>query len=206
VIVATIVATVAVASAVIIDGPARATPPAPPGAKASRNALANLVVAPRGSLAGYSRARFGGGWASAGEGCDTRDRVLLRDGAGVQTGAGCRLTGSWTSPYDGVVITVARDVDIDHVVPLGHAWMTGARGWSATKRKQFANDLADPQLVAVTEHSNRSKGDSPPDEWKPPRHAIWCVYARWWIDIKTVWQLTVTGPERTALRAMLRGC
>ncbi len=189
-----------------MPGTADARPPAPPGEKASRSALSKLKIAPRKSLAGYSRGRFGSGWSSAGEGCDTRDRVLQRDGRNVQTTSACRITGTWTSLYDGIVITAARELDIDHVVPLAHAWRTGAKTWTTTRRRAFANDLTDSQLIAVSAHSNRSKGDSPPDEWKPPRRAIWCLYARWWIDVKTVWQLTTTRPERTSLRSMLRRC
>jgi hypothetical protein len=188
------------------SGPALAEPPKPPGPKASRAALAKLKIAPRGSYAGYDRDHFGDDWTPAGESCDTRDRVLQRDGRNVRTASGCRITGTWRSPYDGVIVTVSRNVDIDHVVPLGHAWRTGAKTWAPARREAFANDLREPQLVAVTYRSNRSKGDDAPDEWKPPRRAIWCLYARWWIDVKTAWQLTTTRPERTSLRAMLRRC
>ena len=51
-----------------------------------------FTIAPRGSYAGYSRARFGDGWAPAGEGCDIRDRVLQRDGRDMHTASGCRIT------------------------------------------------------------------------------------------------------------------
>jgi len=197
--------TLAVATGVI-QGTAHARPPAPPGEKASRSALASLKVAPRAGLTGYRRARFGSGWAAAGGGCDTRDRVLQRDGRNVHTASGCRITGTWTSLYDGAVLTVGRELDIDHVVPLAHAWRTGAKRWSAKRRRAFANDLRAPQLIAVSASSNRSKSDSAPDEWKPPRRAIWCLYARWWIRVKTIWRLTVTGRERTSLRSMLRRC
>ena len=196
----------AVSGGLVGDDTADARPPAPPSAEASRTALAKLTLAPRRSLAGYSRARYGSGWASAGEGCDTRDRVLQRDGRNVHTAGGCRITGTWTSLYDGVVVTVGRELDIDHVVPLAHAWRTGAKTWTMKRRRAFANDLRDPQLIAVSAHSNRSKGDQAPDEWKPPRRAIWCLYARWWIRVKTVWRLTVIGRERKSLRSMLRRC
>ena len=201
----------AIAAAIAIAQPdrrdvAHGQPPTPPGARASQTALQRLTVASRGSYAGYSRARFGDGWAPAGEGCDIRDRVLQRDGRGVHTASGCRITGTWTSPYDGRVVRVAHELDIDHVVALAHAWRTGAQLWSARRREAFANDLRAPELVAVTAHTNRAKSDSAPDEWKPPRRAAWCLYARWWIAVKTTWRLTVTGLERRALRAMLRRC
>jgi hypothetical protein len=39
-----------------------------------------------------------------------------------------------------------------------------------------------------------------------PRHAAWCLYARWWIDVKGTWRLTVTAPEHDALSDMLATC
>jgi hypothetical protein len=68
------------------------------------------------------------------------------------------------------------------------------------------NDLADPPLIAVSASSNRSKGDSGPDEWKPPRHVEWCLYARRWIDVKRVSELSVSAPEKSALADMLTTC
>jgi hypothetical protein len=61
-----------------------------------------------------------------------------------------------------------------------------ARSWPGALRERFANDLADPQLIAVSASTNRPKGARSPDAWKPPRRAAWCLYARWWIDVKTV--------------------
>jgi hypothetical protein len=115
-----------------------------------------------------------------------------------------RLDAGLSSLY-AVTVAIADD-PAPHVVPLAHAWRTGAHLWSARRREAFANDLRAPELVAVTAHTNRSKSDSAPDEWKPPRRAAWCLYARWWIDVKTTWRLTVTSVERRALRAMLRRC
>lgn len=49
--------------------------------------------------------------------------VLVRDGSGVNTDSACQPTsGSWYSPYDGVTVTASSSVDIDHMVPLAHAW------------------------------------------------------------------------------------
>ena len=133
--------------------------------------------------------------------------MLKRDGKQVTKGMGCRITsGRWRSVYDAKIIRSASKLDIDHIVPLAEAWRSGASSWPKQRRVRFANDLTDPQLIAVSASSNRSKGDSPPDEWKPPRKKIWCLYARWWIDVKTTWKLTVTTGERTALGSMLDTC
>lgn len=129
------------------------------------------------------------------------------DGRGISPGAGCTITtGRWRSVYDGKILTTGRSADIDHIVPLAESWRSGANAWTAQRRERFANDLREPQLIAVSASSNRSKGDSPPQEWKPPRRAIWCLYSRWWIDVKTTYRLTVTPPKRRALRVMLRTC
>jgi hypothetical protein len=112
----------------------------------------------------------------------------------------------WRSVYDGVIVTVRSQVQIDHILPPANAWRSGASRWTRERRVRFANDLRDPQLIAVSAVSNRTKCDSGPEEWKPPRQRVWCLYARWWVDVKAVWRLTVTGDEKRALRSMLGTC
>lgn len=81
----------------------------------------------------------------------------------------CRaVSGTWFSPYDDRTLTAAPQVDIDHIVPLANAWRLGADTWDTATRKAFANDLGNPQLIAVPAASNRSKGDQSPDRWSPP--------------------------------------
>jgi hypothetical protein len=198
-------ATVACTGAMATD--AAALPPNPPSAAASRTELGKLTVRAARSQASYARSKFGSGWISQGHGCTTRDRVLLRDGLGTMIGAHCEITAvHWRSVYDGTTTAVRSEVQIDHIIPLANAWRSGASHWTRERRVRFANDLADPQLIAVSARSNTSKGDSGPEEWKPPRHRVWCLYARWWIDVKAIWRLTVTSGEQTALRTMLKTC
>lgn len=136
-----------------------------------------------------------------------RERVLERDGREVRFGEDSEIVaGQWRSIHDGKRLRDSRKVQVDHIVPLKNAWRSGARRWSDARRKRFANDLSDPELVAVSASSNESKVDSGPEEWKPPRRAVWCLYARWWIDVKTVWHLAVTADEKNALRNMLTTC
>ncbi|NLU70524.1 HNH endonuclease family protein [Streptomyces sp. HNM0574] len=168
--------------------------------------LDGLTVAPRGSMDGYDRDKYPH-WISQGDGCDTREAVLKRDGDGVETGSDCYPErGSWTSPYDGEKWTDPSDVDIDHVVPLAHSWISGADEWTDEERRTFANDLKGKQLLAVTDNVNQEKSDKAPDQWRPPLKSYWCRYASDWIDVKHQYELTVTESEKAALRKMLARC
>ena len=167
--------------------------------------LGALKVAKAGSMSGYSREKFPH-WRDTGSNCDIRDSVLKRDGSKVKV-SGCNVVaGSWTSVYDGDKITDPSKVDIDHVVPLANAWRSGASKWTTDQRGDFANDLEDPQLVAVSASSNRSKGDQDPSTWKPELSGSWCEYAQDWITVKSKWKLTVTTAEKSALTDMLEKC
>jgi hypothetical protein len=167
--------------------------------------LAELTVAKAGSMKGYRRDKFPT-WRKTGSNCDVRDSVLKRDGTKVKT-SGCNVVaGTWKSVYDGQVLNSPTKVDIDHLVPLANAWRSGASAWTADRREDFANDLDDPQLVAVSASSNRSKGDQDPSTWKPTATSEWCEYAEDWVAVKTAWKLTVTATEKSALEEMLETC
>ncbi len=195
-------------------GPAAVTPaaavpvqmPEPPSAEVVRTELADLTIEAPHSMNGYSRAKFPH-WSQQGNKCDTREVVLKRDGENVTQDAQCRaVSGSWHSLYDDKTLTAASQVDIDHMVPLANAWRSGADDWTTDRRKQFANDLAHSQLIAVSAASNRSKGDQSPDQWPPPSRGYWCTYARAWTDVKHIYQLSVTQPEADKLASMLDTC
>jgi len=178
---------------------------APPPA-ASTPELASLVIAPPGPMTGYSRDRFEH-WASGPNACDTREIVLQRQGNGVTKDGQCRaVSGKWTSVYDNTEITDAAKVDIDHMVPLAEAWRSGAASWTDERRKEFANDLTNPQLFAVSSAANRSKGDSDPAQWKPPARGFWCTYAQDYVTVKAAYQLTIDQAEHDALAEMLGTC
>lgn len=49
-------------------------------------------------------------------------------------------TSNHAPVQDGATWTAASDVDIDHVVPLKEAWISGAKDWTDARREQFANE------------------------------------------------------------------
>jgi hypothetical protein len=202
----TVAALTAITFAGPLASPAAATPPNIPSKSTAQSELDALTVASEGSMSGYSRDLFPH-WIIISGNCDTREVVLQRDGTDVTTGSNCAATsGTWFSPYDGATWTAASDVDIDHIVPLAEAWRSGASSWTTSKRQAFANDLDDPQLIAVTDNVNQSKGDQDPSTWKPPRTSYYCTYAEMWIGSKSQWDLTLQSSEKSELQSMLDTC
>ncbi|CAI6335024.1 unnamed protein product [Periconia digitata] len=196
----------ALAAALPTPDLARRAPPNVPSTSSAKSLLAGLTVAAQGPQDGYSRDLFPH-WITQSGSCNTRETVLKRDGTNVVTNDACASTsGSWFSPYDGATWSAASDVDIDHMVPLSNAWKSGAASWTTARRQQFANDLTNPQLLAVTDNVNQAKGDKGPEDWKPPLTSYYCTYAKMWVKVKSVWALTITSAEKTALTSMLNTC
>ncbi|KAL7938895.1 hypothetical protein V8C35DRAFT_289484 [Trichoderma chlorosporum] len=197
---------IAVTSAIAVLAAPMPTPPDIPTESTARTLLAGLTVAVSGSGDGYSRDQFHT-WDPISGNCNAREWVLERDGEDVQVNNACvAQSGTWISPYDGASFTSASSLDIDHMVPLKNAWISGASSWTAAQREALANDVTRPQLWAVSASANRSKGDRSPDQWKPPLTSFYCTYAESWIEVKSFYQLTITSAEQTALSSMLDTC
>ncbi|MER7723608.1 HNH endonuclease family protein [Streptomyces sp. NPDC096323] len=185
---------------------AQAAMPTPVSAATARTYLSELTVKAEGSSTGYSRDKFPH-WITQSGACNTREVVLKRDGTNVTQDSSCAaVSGSWYSEYDGATWTAASDLDIDHMVPLAEAWRSGASAWTTARRQSYANDLTRPQLIAVTDNVNQSKGDQDPATWLPSRTAYKCTYVRAWVHVKHYYGLSVDSAEKSALQSVLNGC
>lgn len=179
---------------------------------AGRAALDRVAVRDGPAPGGYARELFGDGWVDVdGNGCGTRDDVLVRDLAGaVVDDDGCVvLAGTLDDPYTGAVVAFARgersaDVQVDHVVALADAWRSGAQASTTPARTAFANDPAN--LLAVDGPANQDKGASDASAWLPPEVGYRCVYALRQLRVKDAYGLSVTPAERDALDDALDGC
>jgi len=142
-------------------------------------------------------------WIDADEdGEDTRQEVLIEESlvsVGIQaTPRGKRKVtgGLWVGPYTGKVITNPGELQIDHMVPLREAHVSGARNWDPQKKKDFANELDNKQaLIAVMGGANQSKGSRDPAHWMPPNRSYWCQYLEDWMSVKKKWELSVDQAE-----------
>ena len=171
-----------------------------------QTAIADLPVATE-VRTGYSRDRFQHWIDADGDGCNSRNEVLIAEADDpVTVGGGCALSGGrWFSYYDRVSWTQTSDVDIDHMVPLAEAWDSGARSWTDAVRRDFANDLGDYRtLVGVTDNVNQAKGDQDIAQWLPTYDK--CRYLGEFVAVKLRWRLTVDSAEKSAMSSLASSC
>ena len=160
---------------------------------------------------GYNRRDQFGGWITA-DGCvDTRAEVLIRSAdpsepLKYKDARECVVVkGLWHDPYAGDDYKLAKAMQIDHVVPLKHVYLTGASQWAPEKRCFYANFTHnDFHLLAVAGHENMAKADKSPEFYLPPMDSFQCEYVADWMKVKTIWQLISTSEEVAAIENVVR--
>lgn len=176
-------------------------------------AAQGLTVKGRAPKTGYDRDLFGNGWLdSNGNGCDTRNDILLRDLTDVAlSDDDCTvLSGVLADPYTGTTIdftrgkTTSSAVQIDHMIPLSLAWQQGAQQWDVAKREAFANDPLN--LLASDGPTNGSKSDSGPGSWLPPNKGFRCAYVARFTAVALKYDLSVNEGDNDMILQVLSEC
>lgn len=176
--------------------------------------LDGLPVKGHAPAAGYDRTgSFGPAWTDdvtvqgGRNGCDTRNDIRRRDMTDViiKPGSkGCKVIGGTLhDKYTGKTIAFA-EVQVDHIVALKNAWITGAQQIHQKARIDLANDPLN--LIAVDGSANQSKGDKSADAWLPPNENYRCEYVLRQIMVKSRYGLWVTEAEKSAMRGVLGTC
>lgn len=144
---------------------------------------------------------------------NTRAKVLIRDSEGpvsFKEKNRCLVErGDWSDPYAGHLITESKDIQIDHMVPLKNAYVTGAWEWDYQTRCIYANYLGNSfHLITANGRENMRKGDRAPDAYLPPNESYRCQYLENWLKIKLIWSLKLTPSEVSAIRQSIEasGC
>ena len=141
----------------------------------------------------YNRDDWGGWIDEDGDGLNTRHEVLAEESLIKPIVSNNKVvSGKWFDKYTGKYFTNPSDLDIDHLVPLKNAYISGASNWSKKKKNRYYNYLKyDNHLIAVSKSANRNKSDKSPVDWLPPNKDYQCEYVREWFKIKTAWGLTI---------------
>ena len=176
----------------------------------ARHQLHTLAVKGRAPKTGYDRAQFGGDWKIT-HGCDTRNRILLRDLKETKVNEDCTVeSGRLNDPYTGKIIPFQRGpgtsaaVQIDHIVAVSDAWQKGAQQLSFDQRVAFYNDPLN--LLAVDGQANEQKSDGDAATWLPPNKAFRCQYVSRQVAVKSKYHLWVTQAEKQAISDILSRC
>ena len=159
--------------------------------------------------AGFDPKLFGSWKDADGDGCNTRNEVLIAQSTEPVERAGiCRIqSGRWLSPYDNLVLTDADDVAVDLLVSMREAWESGAWHWTDAQRNAYLNDMEmAAALLVVSETINDAKAEFDPKEWLPPEQSYVCQYLRTWVEVKTKWRLNVDPGEREAMAVKAIDC
>lgn len=135
---------------------------------------------------------------------NTRGLVLIRDSkvpTEVMPANRCFIgKGLWNDPYTNNSFTDAKDIQIDHMVPLKEAYVAGASDWDWKKRCAYANFMGNAyHLMSVDGKANNAKSDKGPDQWLPPNRAFACEYVGNWLHIKAIWKLMMSAQEVQAI-------
>ncbi|WP_415062477.1 DUF1524 domain-containing protein [Bdellovibrio sp.] len=139
---------------------------------------------------------------------NTRAKVLVRDSEQDVTFRNQRNcvveSGKWLDPYSNQELTSSKDIQIDHMVPLKHAYLAGAWQWDYKTRCLYANYMGyRNHLVPSTVRENTSKGDRAPDKYLPSELSYRCQYVKDWLAIKLIWKLNMTTDEVQAIHEVV---
>ncbi len=168
--------------------------------------LRPLIAAPRADIPTYDRDHFAGWLDGDGDCVNTRHEVLQSEALGFSmNAAGCAVTsGEWFDPYTGRTYTNPRDLDVDHVVALADAWVSGAWAWADELLDRFSNDFGN--LNAIASGENRSKSARGPADYSPSAPGARCEYLVQYATVKIRWQLSITPADFAATERGLASC
>jgi len=156
----------------------------------------------------YQRDEYISSWIDEDGDCQNlRHEMLIRHSQREVTftnSSQCTVTGGlWLDPYLGKVITIASDLDVDHVIPLAYAHANGGAAWPRSKKQSFAMD--EFNLLLVDDGENQLKGAKGPSGYLP-RKEYQCDYVKKWQLVATKYRLELPVTDRRVLFSISTGC
>ena len=159
----------------------------------------------------YDRTIHFGGWVKkiVGPDCQsTRAKVLIRDTLVPVTMKenNCTVaTGKWNDHYTMDTFKDAQDIQIDHMVPMKNAYVSGAYKWTYLQRCLYGNYMGyKNHLIPIFGEENNQKSDHTPIDYMPPNDTYKCTYLKDWLFIKGLWGLTMSVEEASSIKDLIR--
>jgi hypothetical protein len=147
-------------------------------------------------------------WIDEDKNClNTRAEILKKRSIGEVnlSKKGCSVvSGLWEDYYYPEKHQLAKDVDIDHLVPLKNAHDSGGFAWSENQKREFAND--EENLVITNRKYNRQKGSQGIDTWLPVDKVYACKYIKDWMKIKNKYGLKISESEQKSYDLLIKSC
>ena len=147
-------------------------------------------------------------WIDLDKNClNTREEILKARSKTpiLSSKKGCKIKGgTWEDYYYPETITDIKQADLDHLVPLKHAYDTGGANWPKEKKEKFANDPEN--LVITNKKYNRRKGAKSIDKWLPINKEYACRYIKHWMRIKNKYNLILSESEMLSYKTIKGNC
>lgn len=156
-----------------------------------------LLMIMTATLAKYNRKDWKH-WSDLDKDCqNTRAELLIERSISPTTFKGtkkCVISkGMWEDYFFNEIHTKAKNVDIDHIIPLKHAYENGAKDWSLKEKETFANDHENLAITSLK--YNRQKGAKDITEWLPLDKSYACKYVKQWFYLKNKYKLNISKKE-----------
>ena len=178
--------------------------------KLAKDVLEQLEIKGRAPKTGYARTEFYKSWPNV-DGCSLRQIIIKRELGDSAVLDGCDvISGTFTEPYTGSVMTfyqksdISKKIQIDHIVALSDAWQKGAQYKSPDDRYKIATDPLN--LIAVDGPANQQKSDGDAATWLPPNKSFRCQYVARQVSVKYKYGLWITQAEHDAISQILETC
>lgn len=93
-------------------------------------------------------------------------------------------------------------LQIEHIVAVAEAYLSGMCSMSAARKREFATDV--DSVTFAYSCVNGQKGDRDAASWVPAENRCW--FSRKAIEIKDKYEMAVDEAEYLALRGIVNGC
>lgn len=135
------------------------------------------------------------------------------------------ISGTWNIAYTGKTLSfdskedVAKNLQIDHIIPVAYAHRHGAASWDQDKKEEFYNDFGEDvpesrgenktidypkvgNLIVSDAASNIAKSDAGPSKWMPANPDYVLTYCEKWAKIAQTYGISLSQADVDTIKAV----